>query len=50
MTIALGLLLAAVTLAMYLWTPRTRKGIIVYCGLVFTLLMIWLIVRHLSKG
>ena len=49
MSTALGLLLVVVILAMYLWTPRTRKGVLVYCGIVFTLMMIWLVVRHVQK-
>jgi len=49
MTAVFGLIVAAFVLTMYLWTPKTRKGIVVYCVLVMLFgLMIWL-ARHSSK-
>jgi hypothetical protein len=48
MTLAV-LLVAAFILMLYLWTPRTRNGIILYCVLVLGFGLITLIVRHFSS-
>jgi hypothetical protein len=50
MALVLGLiLLAAFVLTMYVWTPKTGKGIILYCALVLLFgLIIW-VARHFSR-
>ncbi len=49
MTIILVLLIFAFVSTMYLWTPKTPRGIMLYVGLVLLILLISMIVKHSSK-
>ena len=48
LTMFYGLLFAGLALAMFVWTPKTGKGIVVYCGRVIGMWMIYLVVKHFS--
>ena len=41
-----GLLIAAFAIAMLVWTPKTGKGIALYCGIVIGMWLIVVIAKY----
>jgi hypothetical protein len=49
MALVVGLILGALALLLYVWTPKTGRGILMYLGVLSLFaLLIWA-VRHFSR-
>jgi hypothetical protein len=44
--LVLVVLVGVFLISLYLWTPKTKKGITIYCGLGVLLLIAWMVARR----